>query len=57
MSWNGVRLRTINLASAKVTHRVFSVASFAAGRVGTVRIEVTSRNRSVVIDGLLLSRT
>ncbi len=57
VTWNGALLRTVNLDAATVRHRVFTVGSFAPGRAGTLRIEIISKGRRVIVDGILVSRT
>ncbi|MDQ3128675.1 MAG: fibronectin type III domain-containing protein [Chloroflexota bacterium] len=55
--WQGVLVRTISLSSPTVAHRkVVSVVAFSSGRVGTLRIRVSSAGKPVFIDAVAISR-
>lgn len=55
--WQGALVRTISLASPTVVHRkVVSVVAFSSGRVGTLRIRVSTSGKPVFIDGVAISR-
>ncbi len=56
--WNGKVVATVSLYSAAtVKRKVIPVATFSAVRTGTVTIRSWSDDKSVIIDGLVASRT
>ena len=55
--WNGNRVATIDLRSARTRHRrVFKLPAFESLRSGRVRIKTVSRGKRVLFDGLVISR-
>ena len=54
--FGGTVVRRISLTSPTIQHRLVVVATFAAGRRGTLEIRVTSRLRPVIVDAILVGR-
>jgi hypothetical protein len=55
--WGTTLLKTVSLYSATtVNKKLITVASFAAGRTGTLTIKVSSSGKRVIIDGVAIRR-
>ena len=56
--WGSTLLRSISLkSSAGASRKIITVATFSSARSGTLTIKVATSGRTVLIDGLAISRT